>query len=190
MRSAYAAALVAALSLAGCAGEGPLRSGPISPNVERQVAAVHLDPAAATAALNAYRASHALGAVRLDPALTAMAQRQADAMVAANELSHNVAGGFTARILATGLDTPRAAENLGGGYYSLEEAFAGWRASPEHNANLLMPQATRFGVAIAKDPRTRLRVYWAMELAAEPEKPKSNEAGLVSTLGGLVVAHP
>jgi len=42
---------------------------------------------------------------------------------------------------------------------------------PEHNANLLMPQATRFGIAIAKDARTSLRVYWAMEVAAEAEKP-------------------
>jgi len=191
MRLAYAAALVAILFLAGCGGEEPLRSGSIAPNVARQVAAVHLDPAAATAALNAYRASHGLAAVRLDPTLTAMAQRQADAMVASNEMSHNVAGSFTARLLATKLDTPRAAENLGGGYYSLEEALAGWRASPEHNANLLMPQAARFGIAIAKDPRTQFRVYWAMELAAEPEKPKSGgEAGLTSTLGGLVVAHP
>jgi uncharacterized protein YkwD len=192
MRSAYAAAaLVAALCLSGCGGEGPLESGPVNPSVARQVAAVHLDPAAATKMLTAYRASRGLGAVRLDPTLTAMAQRQADAMVAANELSHDVAGGFTARLLAAGLDTPRAAENLGGGYYSLDEAFAGWRASPQHDANLLMPQATRFGIAIAKDPRTRLRVYWAMELAAEPEKrPIGAEATLISTLGGAVVAHP
>jgi uncharacterized protein YkwD len=190
MRLAYPIALAAALALAGCGGEEPLRSGLISPSVERQVAAVHLEPAAAIAALNAYRASHGLAAVRLDPTLTAMAQRQADAMVAANEMSHNVAGSFTARLLATKLDTSRAAENLGGGYYSLDEALAGWRASPEHNANLLMPQATRFGIAIAKDPRTQLRVYWAMELAAEPDKPRSSEAGLTTTLGGLVVAHP
>jgi uncharacterized protein YkwD len=190
MRPIYAALVTAALALSGCGGGEPLLSGPIAPNVARQVAAVRLDPAAAAEMLAAYRASHGLGAVRLDPALTAMAQRQADAMVAANELSHNVAGGFTARVLDAKLDTPRAAENLGGGYYSLEEAFAGWRASPEHNANLLMPQATRFGIAIAKDPRTRLRVYWAMELAAEPEKPIGGEAGLVSTLGGLVAAHP
>jgi uncharacterized protein YkwD len=190
MRLAYPALLTAALALAGCGGAEPLRSGPISPSVERQVAAVHLDPTAATAMLNAYRASHSLGAVRLDPALTAMAQRQADAMVAANELSHDVAGGFTARILATGLDTPRAAENLGGGYYSLEEAFAGWRASPEHNANLLMPQAARFGVAIAKDARTRLRVYWAMELAAEPEKQVSDGGASTPVINGVLVTHP
>ena len=81
------------------------------------------------------------------------------------------AGGFAARLAAAGIDTPRAAENIGGGYYSTEEAMRGWRESPEHNANLLMPQAKRFGIAIAKDARTSLRVYWAMEVAAEAEKP-------------------
>jgi len=191
MRFLFAAALAASFALAGCGGGEPLLSGPVAPNVARRVAAVRLDPAEAAKMLTAYRASHGLGAVRLDPALTAMAQRQADAMVAANELSHNVAGSFTSRVFAAKLDTPRAAENLGGGYYSLDEAFAGWRHSPEHNANLLMPQATRFGIAIAKDPRTSLRVYWAMELAAEPERPPGGEAaGLISTLGGAVVGNP
>jgi len=169
VRLLHAICLAAALALAGCSGE-PLRTGPIDARVLRSLASVHLDPAAATTTLNAYRAAHGLGPVRLDPALTAMAQRQANAMVAANQLSHDVAGSFTARILSAGIDTPRAAENLGGGYYSTAEAFAGWRDSPEHNANLLTPQATRFGIAIAKDARTELRVYWAMELAAEPEK--------------------
>jgi hypothetical protein len=95
MRFGYAVALATALLLSGCGGEEPLRTGPIAPNVLRSIAAVHVDPAAAAAMLTAYRAAHGLGAVRLDPALTAMAQRQADAMVAANELSHDVAGSFS-----------------------------------------------------------------------------------------------
>jgi uncharacterized protein YkwD len=172
-----AVALAAALALAGCGGEAS-RPGPISPQALRAIANAHVDPAAAAAMLTAYRASHGLGPVRLDAALSAMAQRQANAMVAANELSHDVAGGFSSRVLAAGLDTPRAAENVGGGYYSIEEMFKGWRDSPDHNANLLMPQATRFGIAIAKDARTQLRVYWAMEVAAEPEKRVGGSASL------------
>jgi uncharacterized protein YkwD len=162
-----AAALAAALVLAGCGGEAPRT---ISPQAQRSLASVHLDPVGAAAILTAYRVSHGLDPVRLDAALTAMAQRQANAMVAANALSHDVDGAFTARIEAARIDTPRAAENIGGGYYSTESAFEGWRNSPEHNANLLMPHATRFGIAIAKDARTDLRVYWAMKVAAEPEK--------------------
>jgi uncharacterized protein YkwD len=188
MRSIKAATLIAALALAGCGGGEALRTGPINPGEVRALASVHVDPAAATAMLTAYRASHGLGPVRLDPALNAMAQRQADAMVARNEFSHDVAGSFASRVEASHLDTPRAAENISGGYYSLESAFASWRESPEHNANLLMPQATRFGIAIAKDARTRMRVYWAMEVAAEPDRPKGGPALLTSTLGGPVAA--
>jgi uncharacterized protein YkwD len=173
MRLSKGCALAATLALSGCLGDEPLSTGPVNPATLRALAAVRVDPSGAAAILTAYRGSHGLGSVRLDPALSAMAQRQADAMVAANALSHDVGGNFTQRILASGLDTPRAAENLGGGYYSTEEAFIGWRNSPEHNANLLMPQATRFGIAIAKDARTKLRVYWAMELAAEPDKPRN-----------------
>ena len=156
-----------ALILAGCAGE-PLTTGPLNPRFEQQVAATRLDPAAAAAAITAYRASHGLRPVRLDPTLTAMAQRQADAMVAANALSHTVAGAFTTRLASAGVVTTEAGENLGAGYFSLDEAMAGWRGSSEHNANLLIANATRIGIAIAKDPRTHYGVYWALELAAEP----------------------
>jgi hypothetical protein len=184
-----AISLVAALAVAGCGG-APLRTGPIDARVLRSLANVHVDPAAATASLTAYRASRGLGPVRLDPALTAMAQRQADAMAAANMLSHDVGGSFFSRLAAAGVETTRAAENVGGGYYSTEEALAGWRNSPEHNANLLMPQATRFGIAIAKDARTEFRVYWAMEVAAEPEKLMEGSASLTSTSGEPIAARP
>jgi uncharacterized protein YkwD len=182
-------ALSFTLALAGCVGDA-IDTGPIDPHAERDVAAVHLDPAAAAAALNAYRASHGLGPTRLDPALSAMAQRQADAMVAGNKMSHDVAGGFASRLAASGADPTEAGENLGGGYYSLQEAMAGWRNSPEHNANLLIVNATRLGIAIAKDPRTHYGVYWALELAAEP-RPRPSGAGLLmSSSGERIVVRP
>ena len=99
-----------------------------------------------------------------------MAQRQADAMVAANGMSHNVAGGFASRLAAAGVGASEAGENLGGGYYSVQEAMTGWRNSPEHDANLRLAAATRMGVAIAKDPSTEYKVYWALELAGEPPR--------------------
>jgi len=181
-------ALLAALGLAGCAGEEPL-SRPISAQAWRAIAEARVDPAAAAATLNAYRASHGLGPVRLDPALTAMAQREADAMVAANALSHDLGGGYPARLEAAGVDTVRAGENIGGGYGSTAEAMAGWRHSPEHDANLLLPQATRFGIAIAKDAQSRLGVYWAMEVAAEPGPP-AHAAAAAGASDGLLPLRP
>ena len=84
------------------------------------------------------------------------------------------------------IDRPRLTQAI----KDAHEAFAGWRESPGHNANLLMPQATRFGVAMAKDPRTSLLVYWAMEVAAEPEKKNDAGAALLTSSGGLVAVHP
>lgn len=171
-----------ALLVAACAGE-PQRSTPLDPrNVER-LGAVRVDPAAATRILNAYRASRGLSPVRLDPALTAMAQRQADAMVAANALSHDAAGSFQARVHAAGLDAARAAENLGAGYYSTEEAFTGWRNSAGHDANLRMAEATRFGIALAKDPQTQYRAWWALVIAGDAPKRQELSAGPVGYFG-------
>jgi len=162
------ALLVSAALLAACAGD-PRREGPLDPRMVEKLNAVSLDPAQAGRILNAYRASDGLGPVRPDPRLMAMAQRQADAMVAANALSHDAGGNFTARIHAAGVDSARAAENLGGGYFSVEEAFDGWRKSPGHDANLRMKEATRYGIALSKDPRTSYRAWWVLVVAAEPE---------------------
>lgn len=173
---------LAAFSLAGCAAEAP------EPRFARisaaALAAVRLELAAAVAALNAYRAGKGLRPMRLDPALTAMAEAQVKAMAAGNLLSHDVAGAFSARLAANGIDTWKAAENLGGGYMSLAEAMKGWRELPAHNANLLLAEGTRFGIAIAKNPDTRYGVYWAMEIAAEPARPAPSADGAFMSLSG------
>src|ERR1700728_3995657 len=72
------AAFGATLVLAGCSEEPKPRA--IYAPSGAAIAKVRLDPAAATAKLNAYRAENGLNALRLDPALTAMAERQARAM--------------------------------------------------------------------------------------------------------------
>ncbi len=128
---------------------------------------LELDPVAATAELNAYRAEKGLNPLRLDPALTTMAERQARAMAESGTMSHDVAGSLSARLAASGINAPTG-ENLGAGYMSFDEALAGWRASPGHDANLLMSGATRFGIALAKNPRDAYGAYWAMEVGAEP----------------------
>ncbi len=173
----------AALAVAGCAAEPP-ESRLVHAHSAAAIAAVRLDPAAALADLNAYRAGKGLKPVRLDPALAAMAERQAKAMAAGNVLSHDVAGAFPARLAQSGIDTSKAGENLGGGYMSLAEAFAGWRESPAHDANLRLAEGTRFGIAIAKNPDTQYGVYWAMEIASEPPAPAPSGERAVISLSG------
>ena len=121
--------------------------------------------AVALALLNNYRASQGLGRVQLDPALNAMAQRQSNAMLAAKTMSHDIAGGFSSRISQSGISAPYAAENIGYGYDSAGSIFEGWRQSSGHNANMLLAQATRVGVAVARDSGG---VYWTMVLASNP----------------------
>jgi len=173
-----------AMLLAGCAGTPREVETPSPRRVER-LAAVKADPAEAVRILNAYRAGKGLGPVRLDPTLTAMAQRQSDAMAASGSLSHDAAGSFTARVQGAGLDAVRAAENLGAGYYSTQEAFDGWKKSSGHEANLSMPQATRIGLALAKNPQTRFGAWWTLVLAGDPERRQEMSAGpLVPARGG------
>lgn len=159
--------LAVALALSGCAHDVEGRA--LDPRLEQQLAVVRLDPAAAVAALNSYRASKRLRPVTLDADLTAMAQHQTDEMATHGELSHTVAGAFASRLAQAHILADEAGENLGAGYYSLDEAMAGWKGSSEHNANMLQPGFRRIGVAIAKTSRSHWGVFWAMEFSSEPK---------------------
>ena len=59
-----------------------------------------------------------------------------------------------------------AAENVGAGYDSLESAIKRWQASPGHNKNLLIPEITEMGIAVAYAPESRYKTYWALVMAA------------------------
>ena len=87
------------LALAGCSEEP--QPGAVYTLSGAAIAKVRLDPAAATAKLNGYRAENGLNALRLDPALTAMAERQAQAMAQSGTMSHDVAGSLSARLAAS-----------------------------------------------------------------------------------------
>lgn len=114
-----------------------------------------------------YRAAHGLGPVRVDPALTRAARQQAQAMAAAGVLSHDVAGSLGSRLRAVGYSPMAAAENVGAGHRSLQEAMAGWERSSGHRANLLMSSATRIGIARVDAPGKPYGIYWALVLAGE-----------------------
>jgi hypothetical protein len=168
-------------ALAGCA-EGP---APRLSNAK----VVHFDPGLARDKVSEYRRSRGLTPVSLDSRLTAFAREQADAMAAKDKLSHDVAGSFSSRIESAGLTNGRAAENVSYGVYTEEDAISQWRASPSHNKNLLMPQASRFGIAYARSKGEKQRVYWAMAIAAEAPAPVATLAsGGPSALPGSPAA--
>ncbi len=114
--------------------------------------------------ISAYRKSRGLSAVTVDPALSALAAKQADAMASRGVMDHSVYAPFAQRISA--YDTAAAAENIAYGTKSFAETLAIWKASSGHNANLLMGDARRIGIASASGHG---RTYWALILAAPHE---------------------
>jgi uncharacterized protein YkwD len=124
--------------------------------------------------ISAYRKSFGLSAVTVDPRLTELASRQANAMAERGSLDHNVYASFRSRMTSYG--TLSAAENIARGTTTFGETFAVWKSSSGHNANLLLPSATRIGIASASGHGT---TYWALILAA-PSEPNQRRVEVLS----------
>jgi hypothetical protein len=116
-----------------------------------------------------FRLKHGEKRVTLDATLTRIAHDQAQAMAAKDQLDHDVLGRFNARVDPAGAG--RAAENIAYGYDSFPKTLDQWINSSGHRKNLLLPGATRVGVASVKSAKTG-RMYWAMVIAGDYERPK------------------
>ena len=128
-----------------------------------------------------FRLKHGEKRVTLDAALTRIAHDQAQAMAAKDQLDHDVLGRFNSRVGPAGAG--RAAENIAYGYDSFPKTLDQWINSSGHRKNLLLPGATRVGVASVKSAKTG-RMYWAMVIAGgyeSPKKPKSPPASSPKT---------
>lgn len=150
------------LCLAGCGATLQFATSPVGDFPAHLAAA---SPEAAASALSAYRRQRGLPEVRPDASLTRVAEHQATAMARTGVFSHEADGAFPARLGRFGVRHRAAAENLSAGSASLAEVLRRWRASPDHDANLLLPGATRIGFAQAVSERTRLKRYWVLVLA-------------------------
>ena len=140
-------------------------------------AGAEVDAGAAASMISGYRRNNGLSGVSANAILMKAAAAQARAMASRNNLEHNVIGDFTARIRGSGYDAKVAAENIGAGYRTLADAISGWRGSPSHRLNMLLKDATHFGIASAYAPGSKYKVFWALILAA-PDKPsKSDKRG-------------
>jgi len=124
-----------------------------------------------------YRLKHGEVKVVRDATLDRIAMEQARAMAAKDHLSHDALGSFSRRIAPSGAG--RAAENIAYGYESFEKTLGQWIDSNEHRRNLLLRNATRVGIASARDASGK-RTYWAMEIAGDYEpKPGRGKGGRI-----------
>ena len=149
----YVAALLP-LVLLPCSAHAQNRAAEARP---RAGAAAVSEGHRAASLISAYRATHGLRAVRVDPHLIRPADHQARAVAQLGWLSH---GDFAGRMASFGI-RGKAAENLSAGLDSVDQVIAQWQASSGHNANLLMPDFGRVGLARASSDRT----YWVLVLA-------------------------
>src|SRR3981081_1960213 len=128
-----------------------------------------------------FRLKHGEGRVVRDSTLDRIALEQARAMAAKDNLSHEVLSSFTRRIAPA--RAGRAAENIAYGYESFEKTLGQWVDSSGHRKNLLLHNASRIGIASAKDASGK-RTYWAMVIAGDyqpkPGKGKRDMEPLVA----------
>jgi uncharacterized protein YkwD len=118
--------------------------------------------------ISSFRLKNGERRVAMDAVLNRIALEQAKAMAARDTLDHDALGSFSSRIAPA--RAGRAAENIAYGYDSFEKTLDQWITSTEHRKNLLLPKASRVGIASARSA-TSHRTYWAMEIASDYEPP-------------------
>lgn len=132
------------------------------------------------ALVNRARAAAGKPALAAHAGLTRAATDYCSLMVSRNELSHDLGGGFAARVA---LWEPRynvkgvgaAGENIAEGQPTPAAVVAAWMASPGHKANIL-GDYTLTGVAVLRDSDGR--AWWCQDFA-------SHGSGELLTPGGV-----
>ncbi len=159
-----AVALMASLLLAGC------DSAPPPQPINRLYATLahpgaRIDAAAAASVINDYRRSAGLAPVAVDPVIMQFAEAQLDKVAGSSSLA--IPGGLSVkqRLAQAGIRTEAASENVSAGYYSMSDAFSGWRGSPPNDATLRLASARRMGIATRYAPGSKYAVYWVLVMA-------------------------
>ena len=116
--------------------------------------------------ISSFRLKHGEVRVVRDATLDRIAMDQARAMAAKDDLSHDALGPFNRRVAPAGAG--RAAENIAYGYDNFEKTLGQWIDSSGHRKNLLLHNASRVGIASARNPSGK-RTYWAMVIAGDYE---------------------
>jgi uncharacterized protein YkwD len=126
-----------------------------------------LNPQAALTAVNAFRAENGLKPLVLDERLSRAAAMQSEAQAGRSWIGHYGSDGSTPKDRAkrAGYHAKIASENVASGQKSFSDALRFWKESSGHRSNLLRPNVTAAGVAMAKNKSGR--PYWTLVLGAE-----------------------
>jgi uncharacterized protein YkwD len=148
--------------LAACAPEPAARPAQNVIYASLGAPSAQLNSPAARDLINGYRRNNGLGPLELHPALMAQAERQADAMATKGDISVGARSDIKARLAGAGLSVSHVRESVSAGYFTIADAFSGWRGSPDHNATLKLTSGKRLGLAATHRPGSRHNIYWAV----------------------------
>ncbi len=150
------------------APKGTFEKAPPGALGDRDFSRTHLDAERARELINAYRKEKGMRPLRLQPALTEAARAHSQDLAKWDRISHFGSDGSNPwdRVKRTGYSAKLAAENVGTGQASFDEVMKGWRASPGHNKNLLLPEAEHMGIALVQDPRTEFKTFWTLVIGS------------------------
>jgi uncharacterized protein YkwD len=135
---------------------------------DRDYSTTSLDPEKARDIINQYRRDNKLKPLKLNAVLTEAAKAHSRDLSKWDRISHYGSDGSNPwdRVKRSGYKARLAAENVGTGQIDFQEVMKGWRASPGHNKNLLLPDASEMGLALVQDPKTEFKSFWTLVLAA------------------------
>ena len=135
-----------------------------------------LEPEAALAQINAYRTRNGRKPVVLDERLSRAAAAQSKAQAGRSRIGHDGSDGSKPmqRAARAGYRAKIASENVASGQKSFSDVMRSWEGSSGHRENLLRPEVTAVGVAMAKNSSGR--PYWTLVLGAERANAKKDTA--------------
>ena len=154
--------LLLPLALLGCSPTSAPSAIPPAMYVSLAGQGAVLDAPAARDLINGYRRNQGLEPLALDAALMAEATRRARAMAEGGDVSLGARTDIVARLAAGGLGQRQVRESVSAGYFTISDAFSGWRGSIQHDATLRFEPGRRMGIAAEHRPGSRHNVYWAL----------------------------
>jgi len=147
---------------------GSYEKAPRGSLADRDYSSAMLDADKALDAINAYRREKGLKPLKLNVELTNAAKAHSRDLAKWDRISHFGSDGSNPsdRVKREGYNARLAAENVGTGQATFEEVIKGWKTSPAHNKNLLLPDAQHAGIALIQDQKTEFKTFWTLVIGS------------------------